>query len=234
MVIKLEVFRLGRNVLFRFTKGYTSIPLPDVCIFNSNLNPACFMHHFPVLTCIFEFMINTAPAALNSVYGTEKCLAYHRYNPGKSALGTRLKINVSKLTWVALWCSGQGVACTCRWTGFDFRRRSFLFLCTVFLFFLFSQFVFYTYFSFGLFTFILTADPLQLCEVFAITNCSNIASCAVYLLSDRFGIKGTALACFASYLRWLDIVFQRQYLPRLSVNYVAISKDLEKLTPQLY
>ena len=35
-------------------------------------------------------------------------------------------------------------------------------------------------------------------------------------------------------LRWLDIVFQGQYLPSLSVNYVAISKDLEKLTPQLY
>ena len=28
--------------------------------------------------------------------------------------------------------------------------------------------------------------------------------------------------------------FQGQYLPRLSVNYVAINKDLEKLTPQLY
>ena len=35
-------------------------------------------------------------------------------------------------------------------------------------------------------------------------------------------------------LRWLDTVFQGQYLPRLSINYVAINKDLEKLTPQLY
>ena len=35
-------------------------------------------------------------------------------------------------------------------------------------------------------------------------------------------------------LRWLDIVFQGQYLPSLSVNCVAINKDLEKLTPQLY
>ena len=35
-------------------------------------------------------------------------------------------------------------------------------------------------------------------------------------------------------LRWLDIVFQGQYLPSLSVNYVTINKDLEKLTPQLY
>ena len=37
-----------------------------------------------------------------------------------------------------------------------------------------------------------------------------------------------------SNLRWLDIVFQGQYLPSLSVNCVAINKDLEKLTPQLY
>ena len=35
-------------------------------------------------------------------------------------------------------------------------------------------------------------------------------------------------------LRWLDIVFQGQYLPSLSVNCVAINKYLEKLTPQLY
>ena len=37
-----------------------------------------------------------------------------------------------------------------------------------------------------------------------------------------------------SWLRWLDTVFQGQYLPSLSVNYVAINKNLEKLTPQLY
>ena len=35
-------------------------------------------------------------------------------------------------------------------------------------------------------------------------------------------------------LRWLDTVFESEHLPRLSVNYVAINKDLEKLTPQLY
>ena len=29
-------------------------------------------------------------------------------------------------------------------------------------------------------------------------------------------------------LRWLDGVFQGQYLPSLSVNYVAINKDMEK------
>ena len=36
------------------------------------------------------------------------------------------------------------------------------------------------------------------------------------------------------FLRWLDTVCQGQYLPSLSVNYDAINKDLEKLTPQLY
>ena len=34
--------------------------------------------------------------------------------------------------------------------------------------------------------------------------------------------------------RWLDTVFQGQYLPSLSINYVAINKVLEKLRPQLY
>ena len=35
-------------------------------------------------------------------------------------------------------------------------------------------------------------------------------------------------------LRWLDTVFQGQYLPSLSINYVAMNKVLEKLPPQLY
>ena len=39
---------------------------------------------------------------------------------------------------------------------------------------------------------------------------------------------------FNYHLRWLDTFFRGQYLPRLSINYVAISKDLEKLLPQLY
>ena len=43
-----------------------------------------------------------------------------------------------------------------------------------------------------------------------------------------------ALIIFAIVLRWLDTVFLSEYLSRLSVNYVAINKDLEKLTPQLY
>ena len=36
---------------------------------------------------------------------------------------------------VSPWCSGKGVACTCRFTGFNSRRHCFLFLCTVFFFF---------------------------------------------------------------------------------------------------
>ena len=35
-------------------------------------------------------------------------------------------------------------------------------------------------------------------------------------------------------LRWLDTVFQGQYLPSLSINYVAKNNVLEKLPPQLY
>ena len=35
-------------------------------------------------------------------------------------------------------------------------------------------------------------------------------------------------------LRWLDTVFHGQYLPSLSINYVAKNKVLEKLPPQLY
>ena len=42
------------------------------------------------------------------------------------------------------------------------------------------------------------------------------------------------LAYVCSSLRWLDRVFQGQYLPSLSIDYVAINKDLEKLSAQLY
>ena len=35
-------------------------------------------------------------------------------------------------------------------------------------------------------------------------------------------------------LRWLGTGFQGQYLPSLSINFVAMNKDLEKLPPQLY
>ena len=35
-------------------------------------------------------------------------------------------------------------------------------------------------------------------------------------------------------LRWLDWIFLRGYLPSLSINYVATSKDTGKRLPQLY
>ena len=35
-------------------------------------------------------------------------------------------------------------------------------------------------------------------------------------------------------LRWLDWIFLRGYLPSLSINYVATSKDKGKRLPQLY
>ena len=35
-------------------------------------------------------------------------------------------------------------------------------------------------------------------------------------------------------LRWLDWIFLGGYLPSLSLNYVGMSKDMEKKLPQLY
>ena len=35
-------------------------------------------------------------------------------------------------------------------------------------------------------------------------------------------------------LRWLDWIFLGGYLPSLSIDYVAMSKDREKRLPQLY
>ena len=39
---------------------------------------------------------------------------------------------------------------------------------------------------------------------------------------------------FPAKLRWLDWIFLGEYLPSLSINYVAMSKDMEKRLPQLY
>ena len=35
-------------------------------------------------------------------------------------------------------------------------------------------------------------------------------------------------------LRWLDWIFLGRYLQSLSINYVAMSKDIEKRFPQLF
>ena len=37
-----------------------------------------------------------------------------------------------------------------------------------------------------------------------------------------------------SLLRWLDWIFLGAYLPSLSINYVTMSKDMEKRLSQLY
>ena len=37
-----------------------------------------------------------------------------------------------------------------------------------------------------------------------------------------------------SLLRWLDWIFWGWYLPSLSINYVGMSKGMEKRLPQLY
>ena len=57
--------------------------------------------------------------------------------------------------------------------------------------------------------------------------------CRVRFLLSYLFLLSINIQLNKCYLRWLDIVFQGQYLPRLSINYVAINKDLEKLTPQL-
>ena len=40
--------------------------------------------------------------------------------------------------------------------------------------------------------------------------------------------------CLGGKLRWLDWIFLGRYLPSLSINYVGMSKDIEKRLPQLY
>ena len=39
---------------------------------------------------------------------------------------------------------------------------------------------------------------------------------------------------FTKRLRWLDWIFLGRYLPSLNLNYVGMSKDIEKRLPQLY
>ena len=45
-------------------------------------------------------------------------------------------------------------------------------------------------------------------------------------------IRGFSIFC--DRLRWLDWIFLGGYLPSLSINYVAMSKDMQKELPQLY
>ena len=54
---------------------------------------------------------------------------------------------------------------------------------------------------------------------------SNINPSLVFTFNCKMGYL---------YLRWLDTVFQGQYLKRWSINSVARNKDFEKLPSQLY
>ena len=46
--------------------------------------------------------------------------------------------------------------------------------------------------------------------------------------------SGVLLSTMKCLLRWLDWIFGGWYLPSLSINYVGVSKDMEKRLPQLY
>ena len=46
--------------------------------------------------------------------------------------------------------------------------------------------------------------------------------------------NGLPLWTIPNFLRWLDWIFLGGYLPSLSLNYVGMSKDIEKRLPQLY
>ena len=53
---------------------------------------------------------------------------------------------------------------------------------------------------------------------------------------DRDGGKASLLRVLQNdfILRWLDWIFLGGYLPSLSINYFAMSKDMGKRLPQLY
>ena len=49
------------------------------------------------------------------------------------------------------------------------------------------------------------------------------------------GVKSTSANTLLDlHLRWLNWIFWGWYLPSLSINYVGMSKDIEKRLPQLY
>ena len=95
------------------------------------------------LKCIFEFMINTAPTASNSVYGREKLFWYDKINFSNHVChcGAVVKEFLARADKPG---STPGNAAFCSFLTFFFPVWS-LFFNTIF--------------PFGLFFFILTADP---------------------------------------------------------------------------
>ena len=52
--------------------------------------------------------------------------------------------------------------------------------------------------------------------------------------ASAFDVKNGGIFKILEVLRWLDLIFWGWYLPTLSINYVGMSKDMEKSLPQLY
>ena len=73
----------------------------------------------------------------------------------------------------------------------------------------------------------------QSCRIFRIPDQQKYTN-SYHISRFLLGSIGVVVGLCLAQLRWLDTVFQGQYLPTLSVNYVAVNKYLEKLTPQLY
>ena len=69
---------------------------------------------------------------------------------------------------------------------------------------------------------------------FIILTAAGLAQSVERLTVEREEVWIPGAGPLLRVIRWLDTVFQGQYLPSLSVNYVTINKDLEKLPPQLY
>ena len=107
--------------------------------------------------CIFEFMVNTAPLASNSVFGREKLFWYEKINFSYhlchcGAVVKQLLERANK-------------------PGSTPGDAVFFFLCTVF--FLFGLFFLILFFPFGLFFFIVTANPAghALGSIYILTLC---------------------------------------------------------------
>ena len=57
---------------------------------------------------------------------------------------------------------------------------------------------------------------------------------AIFLFTTTTAQPHPQVFSVNSALRWLDWIFWGWYLPSLSINYVAMSKDMKKRLPQLY
>ena len=77
-----------------------------------------------------------------------------------------------------------------------------------------------------------TCDAKNSCEFFVDAIFCFVKICFQAFPKERDKYKVSLMN--RSSLRWLDTVFKGQYLPSLSINYVAKNKVLEKLPPQLY